>query len=92
MHYSESEESETLRTQTQNATSTPSWNGVLPVTPPVTPPPADHESPCLRVDGISASWSYDREKLVLSKISLEVNKVSIMLLCSMEECNRKMNC
>ena len=53
-----------------------------PATPPATPPPA--ESLCVRVDGISASWSYEREKLVLSNISLEVNKVS---LCDvMQQC------
>ena len=46
-----------------------------PATPPATPPPA--ESLCVRVDGISASWSYEREKLVLSNISLEVNKVNL---------------
>jgi len=51
----------------------------LPVTPPATPPatPPPAESPSVRVDGISASWSYEREKLVLSSISLEVNKVSL---------------
>ena len=48
---------------------------IFPATPPATPPPA--ESPCVRVDGISASWSYEREKMVLSNISLEVNKVSL---------------
>ena len=30
----------------------------------------------MKVEGISASWSYEREKMVLSNISMEVNKVS----------------
>ena len=86
IHYSESKENEKLRNQTPNATSTLnsvdtklSKKGLLPVTPPATPPatPPPAESPCVRVDGISASWSYESEKLVLSNISLEVNKVSL---------------
>ena len=86
IHYSESKESEKLRNQTPNATPTlnsvdtkPSKKGFLHVTPPATPPatPPPAESPCVRVDGISASWSYESEKLVLSNISLEVNKVSL---------------
>jgi len=86
MHCSESEESEKLRTQTPNTSPTlnnvsnqdtkPSVGRFFPVTPPATPPPPA-ESPCVRVDGISASWSYEREKLVLSNVSLEVNKVSL---------------
>ena len=44
-----------------------------PASPPATPLPA--ESLCVRVEGVSASWSYDKEKLVLSNINLEVNKV-----------------
>ena len=75
IHCSESEESEKLRTQTLDPTSTlnnvsnqdtkPSVERFFPVMSPATPPA---ESPCVRVDGISASWSYEREKLVLSNI------------------------
>jgi len=86
MHCSESEESEKLRTQTPN--TSPTLNNVSnqDTKPsvgrffPATPPPA--ESPCVRVDGISASWSYEREKLVLSNVSLKVNKVSQCVACS----------
>jgi len=88
IHCSESEESEKLGSQTLNTSTLndftnfdtkPSMEKFLPVTPPATPPatPPPTESPCVRVDGISASWSYDSEKLVLSSISLEVNKVSL---------------
>ena len=100
MHCSESEEGEKLRTQTLDPTSTlnnvsnqdtkPSVERFFPVTspatPPATPPPA--ESPCVRVDGISVSWSYEREKLVLSNVSLEVNKVSlchVIVYCAFAE-------
>ena len=41
---------------------------------PATPYP--DASPCVKVKDISASWNYEREKLVLSNISMEVNKVS----------------
>ena len=41
---------------------------------PATPSP--DASPCVKVKDISASWSYEREKLVLSNISMEVKKVS----------------
>ena len=46
-----------------------------PATPPATAP--SDESPCVKVEGISASWSYERERLVLNNISMEVNKVSL---------------
>ena len=38
-------------------------------------PPSD-EPPCVKMEGISASWSYETEKMVLNDISMEVNKVS----------------
>ena len=46
-----------------------------PATPHATTP--SDESPCVKVEGISASWSYERERLVLNNISMEVNKVSL---------------
>ena len=49
-----------------------------PTVPSATPPatlPLD-VPPCVKVEGISASWSYESEKMVLSNISMEVNKVS----------------
>lgn len=46
-----------------------------PAMPPATAP--SDESPCVKVESISASWSYEREKLVLNNISMEVNKVNL---------------
>lgn len=56
------------------ATTNLGGKGYSPATPPTTPP--CDELPCVKVEGISASWSYERAKLVLSNISVEVNKVS----------------
>lgn len=46
-----------------------------PAMPPATAP--SDESPCVKMQGISASWSYEREKQVLNNINMEVNKVSL---------------
>lgn len=56
------------------ATTNLGGEGYSPAMPPTTPPP--DELPCVKVEGISASWSYERAKLVLSNISMEVKKVS----------------
>ena len=99
IHCSESEKSAKLGSRTPNISTLndftnldtkPSMEKFLPVTPPATPPatPPPAESPSVRVDGISASWSYERETLVLSSISLEVNKVSlcdVIVYCDIQQ-------
>ena len=61
-----------------------------PATPLATAP--SDELSCVKVEGISASWSYERERLVLNNISMEVNKVnqwntfnSVLSVCDMIE-------
>ena len=74
----ESEDGKETKTKVQTVTTTPnvilSAKECIPATPPATPP--SDEPPCVKMEGISASWSYETEKMVLNDISMEVNKVS----------------
>ena len=62
------------RIKSETVTTKLGGEAYSPARPPATPPP--DASPCVKVKDISASWSYEREKLVLSNISMEVKKVS----------------
>ena len=70
----ESEGEKETRIKSETVTTKLGGEGYSPGRPLATPPL--DESLCVKVKDISASWSYEREKLVLSNISMEVNKVS----------------